>query len=102
MKILLMISLLIAHLNADFIQEDKKQHAAAGLITYGLCILGGEILKKQDVTDTINYKTCVLAVAGVAVGKELYDSQHDGHVAEFSDITATVVAPLLISYTIQF
>jgi len=87
---------------SDFMAEDKKLHAAAGLATYAGCIFIGAILDKQDVTDIINSKTCVLPVIAVAVGKEVYDSHADGHVAEFSDITATIVAPLLISYSITF
>ena len=100
----LLTALLIAlSLNAtDFMAEDKKLHVAAGLLTYTGCIFIGSILDKQHVTDTINSKTCVIPVIAVAVGKEVWDAQQDGHVTEFSDITATIVAPLLISYSIQF
>ena len=99
---LLLPLLLTVSLQADFIQEDKLKHGAAGLITYAGCIFIGEILKKQDVTDAVNSKTCVLATIGVATAKEVYDNSADGHVAEFSDWTATIVAPLLISYTIEW
>ena len=86
----------------EFIAEDKKLHVAAGLITYGGCIFVGAILDKRDITDIVNSSTCVLPVIAVAVGKEYYDSKANGHVAEFNDITATIVTPLLISYSIQF
>jgi hypothetical protein len=102
MKKLAFILLLSASLNAEFLQQDKKYHIASGLVTYSVCIVLSEILKKQDVTDHINSKTCVLPVVAVAVGKELYDSRHDNHTADFNDFTATVFAPLLISYTIEF
>lgn len=86
----------------DFIQEDKKQHAVAGLVIYLGCIVTGEILKKNDVTDVVNSKTCVLASIGAGAAKEIYDYNTDGHVADFSDFTATAITPMLISYTLEF
>lgn len=103
MKHLFISLTIVSSLSAqDFIQHDKVQHVAAGLIVYGGCIVLGEILKKQDVTDAVNSKTCVLASIGVGVAKEIADRYSDNHVSDFNDVTATAIAPLLISYSIEF
>ena len=101
MKLLLIALLLSSQLQAEFIAEDKQKHAIAGLAIYGGCVILGQILKKQDVTDSVNSKTCVLASVALGVGKELYDSRGYGTV-DSMDAVATFAVPMMISYTIEF
>lgn len=86
---------------SDFIAQDKQKHAIAGLITYGGCIFIGQILKKQDVTDSVNSKTCVLASVAIGVAKEVYDGRGYGTV-DSMDAVATFAVPMMVSYTIEF
>jgi len=97
MKKLLLIALLASTLNATFIHQDKANHVALGLVSYGACIGVGEVFY----IDYLNSKTCVLAAVGVGIAKEAYDATGHGNV-EWDDFTSTAIAPLMISYTIHF
>ena len=92
-KILIVCLLLLSTsvLQADFIQKDKQGHLIGGAIIYTSCYMLSEAIEYKY----LNPNTCALLTLGVAVGKEVYDSQHDNHTAEFSDITATMAVPSL-------
>ena len=88
-KLIIGCLLVLSTLQADFIQQDKKGHLIGGAIIYTSCFIASEVIEYKY----LNANTCALLTLGVAVGKEVYDSQHDNHTAEFSDITATMAVP---------
>jgi len=88
---------MLSSLNAEFIHQDKANHVALGLVSYGACILAGQVFDESS----LNSKTCVLAAVGVGIAKEAYDATGRGNV-EWDDFTSTAIVPLMISYTIQF
>jgi len=96
-KTLAIISLLMTLLSTssastnDFIQEDKKGHAIAGISIYLSCLVVATIAQDNDI-NWLNSKTCLIPVYAIAIGKELYDTQSNG-TASFDDITATVFIP---------
>ena len=90
---LLMALTLTTNIHAD-IGEDKFKHAFAGLSIYAGCFFvkgTGEALNYD--MDYLTPATCLIPVVVAGVGKEIYDSQHDGHTAEFMDAVATVAIP---------
>lgn len=92
MKKILLILCLVLSLNA--MEKDKKQHAIGGMVIYLSCLA---ISKTTDIG--LNNKTCLIPVFVAGVGKELWDRNHKGHVAELNDVVATVALPI-ISFTI--
>jgi len=81
--------------------DDKAKHAFVGLGIYAGCffIKGiGEGLKYD--MDYLTARTCLIPVVVAGVGKEVYDSQHDGHTAEFMDVVATIAVPATLTFVI--
>ena len=81
-KILLMVLL---SFNLYALEKDSIKHVVAGTIVYAGCYL---------FTD-YNEAECLVPVAIVAVGKEVYDNSLDGGNAELNDVLATMVIPLI-------
>jgi len=83
------------------IPRDKYSHAIAGLGVYVGCFMVkgvGESLKYD--MDYLTARSCLIPVIVAGVGKEIYDSQHDGHTAEFMDVVATIAIPVTLNYVI--
>jgi len=86
--------------NAE-IPRDKYSHAIAGLGIYVGCFMVkgvGESLKYD--MDYLTSTTCLIPVIVAGVGKEIYDSQHDGHTAEVMDVIATIAIPAALTFVI--
>jgi len=74
--------------------DDKAKHAMVGMLIYTGCFFvkgTGEALKYD--MDYLTPTTCLIPVVVAGIGKEIYDSQHDGHTAEVMDAVATVAIP---------
>ena len=81
-KILLMVLL---SFNLYALEKDSIKHAIAGTVVYAGCYF---------FTD-YNEEECLVPVAIVAVGKEVYDNNSDGGRVELNDVIATMVIPLI-------
>lgn len=80
------------------ISDDKRKHVIAGAAIYGLCVGLGAA---TDIA-WINYRTCLIPTMAAAVGKEIYDRDHNGN-PEAADVVATMAVPLLaagVTFTI--
>lgn len=87
--IITLVCLSAAHARAD-IASDKQKHLIAGAAIYGVCVGFGALTR----IDWINYKTCLIPTAATAVGKEIYDIDHDGN-PDAEDAAVTMAVPLL-------
>ena len=92
-KIILMIIATLS-LHSE-IPNDKLTHAFAGMGIYVGCFF------VKNIGESVNYdmgyltiKTCLIPVVVAGVGKEIYDSQHDNHTADWQDAAATMVLPV--------
>ena len=87
MKKLLIFLAMATALNAG-IEQDKYEHIFAGAIIYGGCIVISNIIYEDP-----NAELCLIAPLAAGIGKEVWDSQHDNHVAEWQDVAATMAIP---------
>ncbi len=91
MKKLTLVLTLCLSLQAEFLQEDKKKHAAVGTAIYYSCVGLGKLYMKHDF-DLLNRSMCWTINLGIAGLKEWHDSKNGG-VADFNDIAAQVFVP---------
>ena len=95
-KILMMIVVFILSLTQlQAVPSDKFQHAFVGVGIYAGCFLVKGIGESMHYDmDYLDAKTCLIPVVAAGVGKELWDSQHRNHTAEWQDAAATIAIPL--------
>lgn len=96
-KILVAVALLnivgVTALKAE-VKSDKFAHAFVGVGIYGACLLTGGILDEMGYEHKLDTTYCLIPVAIAGIGKELYDSKHDNHTAEFADFAYTMAIPV--------
>ena len=88
MKNIFLILALTATMSNAKIQGDKFAHAFIGSAIYVGCLVVTNVMY-----DDTEMGWCLLAPIIAGAGKELYDSRHEGHTAEFADFAATVAIP---------
>jgi len=97
MKKLLIILALFTSLNAD-VADDKFKHLYVGVGIYAGCLMVYGVVENMGYD--IKYDKSVLCLAPVVIAgasKEIYDSNHDGHEAEFADFAYTIAVPVATS-----
>jgi len=97
---LITVAILSQGLNATG-KRDGFSHAIVGLGIYVGCFMVkgvGETMKYD--MDYLTPTTCLIPVVVAGVSKELYDSQHDGHTAEFMDVVATIAIPMSLTFVV--
>ena len=86
--------------SASPIPDDKAKHAFVGFGIYAGCLLAKGAIESAGYDTWLNKDTCLIPVIIAGVGKEIYDSQHDGHTAEFMDAVATMAIPVTLNYVV--
>ena len=97
---LIAIMILAQSSQAD-IAGDKAKHAMVGMLIYTGCFFVkgiGESMKYD--MNFLTMRTCLVPVIVAGVGKEWYDSQHDGYTAEWEDVAATIAIPLTLDFVL--
>ena len=83
MKKLLMLSLIAT--SSFAMGADKYKHMAVGGLIYNTCYM--KFGSKAG---------CFLTTTAIAIGKEIYDKNKEGHKSELGDVIATISIPLVL------
>ena len=96
MKRFFIAFMLIAGINANAAKGDAE-HLLAGAGIYGLCIIAGSIIEESGYDNYLNSTTCLIPVAVIGAGKEIYDSTNDNRTSSWEDFAYTMAIPVGMS-----